>query len=212
MVKNYNWQTFHGNGQFFFVIWLDAGSFVADGIIFFIFHHLQRWCGHIKSMINIQPWNSSDMMPFGLLWELFVHLYLKYHIFIYHRIRKWMTFSRIWCPLYLGIVPITKIFWKSIFEKFHWVNLRTQLQTTDLIWIFFGTHIREPHDYFRHRLFHPWRISWLPDYGRILYKYIHKLHHKSYNTTAFSGTSMHPIEVTIFYSVKGLKITSNGLK
>ena len=122
-----------------------------------------------------------------------------------------MTFSRIWYPLYLGIVPITKIFWKSIFEKFHWVNLRTQLQTTDLIWIFFGTHIREPHDYVRHRLFHPWRISWLPDYGRILYKYIHKLHHKSYNTTAFSGTSMHPIEVTIFYSVKGLKITSHSL-
>ena len=93
----------------------------------------------------------------------------------------------------------------SIAEKYSMVNLRTQLQTTDLFWIFFGTHIREPHDYFRHRLFHPWRISWLPDYGRVLYKYIHKLHHKSYNTTAFSGTSMHPIEVTIFYS--GLRFT-----
>merc|ERR1711874_677148 len=91
-------------------------------------------------------------------------------------------------------------------NQFHWINLRTQLQTTDLIWIFFGTHIREPHDYFRHRLFHPWRISWLPDYGRILYKYIHKLHHKSYNTTAFSGTSMHPIENTIFLSAGFLAV------
>ena len=56
-----------------------------------------------------------------------------------------------------------------------------------LFWIVFLTHIREPHDYLRHRLLHPWRVSWLPDVGRHLYRHIHKLHHKSYNTTAFSG-------------------------
>ena len=42
--------------------------------------------------------------------------------------------------------------------------------------------------------------------GRFLYKHIHKLHHKSYNTTAFSGTSFHPIENTIFLSAGFLAV------
>ena len=29
---------------------------------------------------------------------------------------------------------------------------------------------------------------------------VHYLHHKSYNPTAFSGTSMHPVEATLYYS------------
>merc|ERR1712037_740835 len=33
---------------------------------------------------------------------------------------------------------------------------------THLVWILFMTHLREPHDYFRHRLLHPWRVNWLP--------------------------------------------------
>lgn len=45
---------------------------------------------------------------------------------------------------------------------------------------------------------HPWfpknNKGMVPDVGRFLYKYIHSLHHKSYNPTAFSGTNMHPIE------------------
>jgi len=79
---------------------------------------------------------------------------------------------------------------------------------THLVWILFMTHLREPHDYIRHRLLHPWRLNWLPgpDPGRFLYKHIHKLHHKSYNTTAFSGTSFHPIENTIFLSAGFLAV------
>lgn len=75
-----------------------------------------------------------------------------------------------------------------------------------IIWILFMTHIREPHDYLRHRLFHPWRLSWFPDIGRFLYKHIHRLHHKSYNTTAFSGLSFHPIEATIYLSANFLAV------
>ena len=30
------------------------------------------------------------------------------------------------------------------------------------VWILFMTHLREPHDYLRHRLLHPWRVNWLP--------------------------------------------------
>jgi len=64
-------------------------------------------------------------------------------------------------------------------------------------------HWRNIHFYAIHRLMHPWKISWLPkklDIGHFLYKYVHSLHHKSYNPTAVSGTSMHPVEATLYYS------------
>jgi len=75
-----------------------------------------------------------------------------------------------------------------------------------LIWAFFLTHIREPHFYSVHRLMHPWRVEGLPDVGKFLYKHFHSLHHKSYNTTAFSGTSMHPVESTLYYTAALLAI------
>jgi len=62
---------------------------------------------------------------------------------------------------------------------------------------------RHPHFYFVHRLMHPWKLKILGssfDPGYYLYKYAHSLHHKSYNPTAFSGTSMHPIEATLYYT------------
>ena len=33
---------------------------------------------------------------------------------------------------------------------------------THLLWAVAMTHLREPHDYLRHRLLHPWRKDWLP--------------------------------------------------
>jgi len=62
------------------------------------------------------------------------------------------------------------------------------------------THIRIPHFYVIHRLMHPWKTEVIPDIGKFLYKHVHSLHHKSYNPTAFSGTSMHPVESTLYYS------------
>ena len=49
-----------------------------------------------------------------------------------------------------------------------------------------------------------WNLGWalsivhwrLPDLGKLLYKHVHAQHHKSYLPTAFSGTNMHPVEVT----------------
>jgi sterol desaturase/sphingolipid hydroxylase (fatty acid hydroxylase superfamily) len=67
-------------------------------------------------------------------------------------------------------------------------------------WILFHCHIQETHFYSVHRFMHPWRVSWLPDVGKFLYRNVHSLHHKSYNITAFSGTSMHPVESTIYYT------------
>jgi sterol desaturase/sphingolipid hydroxylase (fatty acid hydroxylase superfamily) len=61
-------------------------------------------------------------------------------------------------------------------------------------------HWRVNHFYLVHRMMHPWKTTWVPDVGRFMYRHFHSLHHKSYNPTAFSGTSMHPVEATIYYS------------
>lgn len=47
---------------------------------------------------------------------------------------------------------------------------------------------------------HPWKTDRFPDIGKFLYRHVHSLHHKSYNPTAFSGTNMHPVESTLYYS------------
>jgi len=60
---------------------------------------------------------------------------------------------------------------------------------------------RSPHFYAIHRMMHPWRVSGVPDVGKFLYRRVHSLHHKSYNPTSWSGTSMHPLESTLYYSV-----------
>ena len=62
------------------------------------------------------------------------------------------------------------------------------------------THWRIPHFYVIHRGMHPWKCTGFPDVGKFLYRHVHSLHHKSYNPTAFSGTSMHPVESTLYYS------------
>ena len=36
--------------------------------------------------------------------------------------------------------------------------------------------------------------------SQVLYRYVHSLHHKSYNPTAFSGISMHPVESFLYYN------------
>lgn len=69
-----------------------------------------------------------------------------------------------------------------------------------IFWALFLEHVREPHFYSVHRVMHPWRVEGIPDVGRWLYKHVHSLHHKSYNITSFSGTSMHPVESTIYYT------------
>eukprot|EP00933_Yihiella_yeosuensis_P071270 TRINITY_DN79473_c0_g1_i1.p1 TRINITY_DN79473_c0_g1~~TRINITY_DN79473_c0_g1_i1.p1 ORF type:complete len:398 (+),score=46.64 TRINITY_DN79473_c0_g1_i1:111-1304(+) len=62
------------------------------------------------------------------------------------------------------------------------------------------THWRIPHFWLIHRSMHPWRTTRFPDIGKFLYRHVHSLHHQSYNPTAFSGTNMHPVESTLYYS------------
>merc|ERR1711892_317092 len=62
------------------------------------------------------------------------------------------------------------------------------------------THYRIPPFHLIHRAMHPWKTTSFPDIGKFLYRQVHSLHHKSYNPTAFSGTNMHPVESTLYYS------------
>jgi len=108
------------------------------------------------------------------------------------------------CNTFLPSPPPTELI-------FSWVNI---------LWIVLVTHWRVPHFYLIHRLMHPWKtakthggtggigmiMDMIPDIGRILYKYIHSIHHKSHNPTAFSGTSMHPVESVLYYSAAGIAV------
>jgi len=83
------------------------------------------------------------------------------------------------------------------------ISWQKDMMSSPLTNIFGATllvHTRASHFWFVHRIMHPWRISWLPDIGKFLYRHAHYLHHKSHNPTAFSGTAMHPIEAAMYYS------------
>ena len=71
----------------------------------------------------------------------------------------------------------------------------------NVLWAILITHWRVPHFWVIHRAMHPWKLGGtFPDVGKFLYKHVHSIHHKSYNPTAFSGTSMHWVESTAYYS------------
>ena len=87
----------------------------------------------------------------------------------------------------------------------------TEKPIKTLLWAIAITHWRVPHFWVIHRCMHPWRNARLSkllgfDPGVFLYKHVHSLHHKSYNPTAFSGTSMHPVESTLYYSAALLAV------
>lgn len=77
---------------------------------------------------------------------------------------------------------------------------------SSLLWAITITHWRVPHFWAIHRVMHPWKTTKIPDVGKFLYRHVHSLHHKSINTTAFSGTNMHPVEATLYYSVSVLLV------
>jgi sterol desaturase/sphingolipid hydroxylase (fatty acid hydroxylase superfamily) len=111
----------------------------------------------------------------------------------------------------IGTMPSLTIAFPNPSETSPW-NILTLLLAITLV------HWRDIHFFTAHRLMHPWNIAGLPrslDGGYWLYKYVHSLHHKSHNPTALSGTSMHPIEATIYYSAAcmpfwGVAIDSNS--
>ena len=58
-------------------------------------------------------------------------------------------------------------------------------------WLVFVMLWADLHFYASHRLLHAYKS---------LYRYVHKVHHRSHNTDPWSGLSMHPIEQLIYFS------------
>jgi len=66
---------------------------------------------------------------------------------------------------------------------------------------------RDGHFYFVHRMMHPWRFQICGvDPGKLLYRHVHSLHHKSYNPGPWAGLSMHPVEHFFYYSCTALPL------
>jgi len=74
--------------------------------------------------------------------------------------------------------------------------------------LFLIAYWREVHFYCIHRFMHPWWNSdgglLDGDIGAFLYRYVHSLHHKSYNPGPWAGLSMHPVEHCFYYSAATL--------
>jgi len=89
-----------------------------------------------------------------------------------------------------GIIPVYLDFWAYPAWSIGW-----------LLWV---TYFREFHFYWVHRCIHPWWGSKYGlkdgDIGAFLYRYVHSLHHKSYNPGPWSGLAMHPIEHILYYT------------
>lgn len=72
---------------------------------------------------------------------------------------------------------------------------------TTLVWLVSMPFWRLAHFYMVHRMMHPWHWEIFGiDIGAVIYRYVHKLHHKSSNPTSWSGISMHPIESFTYYT------------
>jgi len=87
----------------------------------------------------------------------------------------------------IGVMPYCNEFWNK--NPFY-----------NLFAVIFVSFWRISHFQLIHRAMHPWRTKIVPDVGKALYLNVHALHHKSYNPTTFSGTSMHPVEGFLYYT------------
>lgn len=88
-------------------------------------------------------------------------------------------------------------------NDYSWMRFNRDLNPFSFQYLFVAAFIiywRAPHFHIMHRAMHPWRTKVVPDFGRVLYRHVHSLHHKSHNPTAFSGTNMHPVEATLYYT------------
>ena len=90
-----------------------------------------------------------------------------------------------------GIVILTV--YEVVLVKTGRVETCTEMpsESSKVLWILFITHWSDFHFYVIHRMLHD-----IP----LLYRHVHRIHHKSYNTNPISGLSMHPVEHLIYFS------------
>ena len=105
----------------------------------------------------------------------------------------------------LGILQWT--LWEVLFvhcyatKKIGYVSnaqvLSSPMETVKLsFWILFVPFYRDLHFYFAHRFIH----------FRVLYKYVHSLHHRNTDVEPYSGMAMHPVEHLYYIGCAGLSL------
>lgn len=127
--------------------------------------------GDLNILRGYNPWHDASWATSGAVIESL------YECLVLH----------LWAS---GRVPYLEAFWST--------------PMASLAWLMFVNYWRDFHFFFAHRIMHPyfgrhskWK-NW--DLGRFLYRHVHKLHHRSYNTGPWSGLSMHPVEHLIYFS------------
>jgi len=104
-----------------------------------------------------------------------------------------------WCGVSTVIATAEEVFYLHLLANGLAYETNALCLAT-FLWLASMPYWRIAHFFTVHRFMHPWRLKYVPDFGKIMYKYVHSLHHKSNNPSTFSGISMHPVESFLYYT------------
>ena len=108
---------------------------------------------------------------------------------------------------YTNIGTLQWTFWEVLFIHCYATNKIAYVSDAQILsspiemgklcfWILFVPFYREVHFYFTHRFIH----------FRVLYKYVHSVHHRNTDPEPFSGMTMHPVEHMYYIGCVGLSL------
>ena len=188
---------------------------IRDCIVTYLFYGYWHWLLYDSSMAKkMRPKKFNPVYPDAAQWS-----HDRFWTFSGTFIS---TIFEIFVLFYLkqcGAFTDTKMNEEFAAKESFW-----QYPINSIFWMLFIPYWRDFHFYWIHRVMHPWfsnknknnnknskdskngknnsNDAWYEDYdlGRWLYRHVHSLHHKSYNTGPWSGLSMHPVEHIIYYS------------
>jgi sterol desaturase/sphingolipid hydroxylase (fatty acid hydroxylase superfamily) len=113
-----------------------------------------------------------------------------------------ILFCAFWCLVSTVISSLQEIYYLHLLATNQWGWDRDIYSTATIIGILTMPYLRIVHFFAIHRFMHNWNVKIFGvDPGKIIYTYVHQLHHLSYNPTALSGISMSPIESFLYFSV-----------
>jgi sterol desaturase/sphingolipid hydroxylase (fatty acid hydroxylase superfamily) len=107
-----------------------------------------------------------------------------------------------WCVVSTVISSFQEVYYLHLLATNQWGWDKDIYSMLTIIGVLTMPYLRIVHFYCIHRLMHNWNFKIFGvDPGKIFYTWVHSLHHLSYNPTAVSGISMHPVESFLYFSV-----------
>eukprot|EP00939_MAST-03C_sp_MAST-3C-sp1_P002868 g2868.t1 len=204
--KNPRW-FFLLSGTFLFyspnLVWLLIALFVYVSFPYSISSYADLESAYERILFVRGPLNVLAVLLFFGFWHITLYVYPKYgnrpfnssrpNTYRYQKVAHNVFYSvlgavqwTLWEAAMLHCYAKKKLGYVSDEESFGtWVGLIRFVAT--FFWVPLW---REVHFYFAHRLIH----------NRVLYKYVHSLHHRNTDIEPFSGLSMHPIEHLYYFS------------